>query len=62
MPSQSKPKKAGRPPLPKGDAKAVMLRVRITPGEQKAIEAKAKAEKKTVSQWIRHMLEVSLAG
>jgi predicted HicB family RNase H-like nuclease len=62
MPSHPKLKKAGRPPLPKGNAKAVMLRVRITRDEQRAIEARAKAEEKTVSQWIRHMLEARLAG
>jgi hypothetical protein len=48
-----KPKKIGRPKLPKGNAKGVMLRVRITPDELRAIEAVAKANDKTVSEWIR---------
>lgn len=54
MPNQKpKPRKAGRPPLPKGSAKGVMLRVRITPDEQRAIEKAAKAKNQTVSQWLR---------
>jgi predicted HicB family RNase H-like nuclease len=51
-----KPRKAGRPPLPKGNAKAVMLRVRITPEDRKAIKAKAKTGNQSVSQWIRSTL------
>jgi hypothetical protein len=53
-PNQSKkPSKRGRPPLPKGDAKAIMLRVRITPDELTAIEAAAKESNQTVSEWVR---------
>ena len=59
MPRQPK-KRAGRPPLPKGDAKAVMLRVRITPDEHKAIEAKAKTGNQSVSQWIRNALSAAI--
>jgi predicted HicB family RNase H-like nuclease len=33
-----------------------MLRVRISPAESKSIEAKAKASKQTVSEWIRSTL------
>jgi hypothetical protein len=54
--SQPKKAKAGRPPLPKGDAKAVMLRVRVTAEELKAVEALAKSQNKTVSEWIRGMV------
>ena len=53
---KTKPTKVGRPKLAKGDAKAVMLRVRISPAESKSIEAKAKASKQTVSEWIRSTL------
>ncbi|MGH9715649.1 MAG: plasmid mobilization protein [Candidatus Acidiferrales bacterium] len=56
---QTKPKKAGRPPLPKGHAKGLFLRVRVTPDEMKAIESKAKAAKHTVSEWIRSTLNAS---
>ncbi len=57
-----KPKKVGRPKLAKGDAKAVMLRVRISPSESKAIESKAKASKQTVSEWIRATLFPEVAS
>jgi len=60
MPAQPKPKKPGRPKLAKGDAKAVMLRVRISPAESKTIEAKAKASKLTVSEWIRGTLNAAI--
>ena len=53
-PNQSKkPSKRGRPPLPKGDAKAIMLRVRITPDELMAVETAAKKSNHTVSEWVR---------
>jgi predicted HicB family RNase H-like nuclease len=48
--------------MPKGEAKAVFLRVRITPEERKAIEAKAKTGKQSVSDWIRGMLNAALQG
>ncbi len=59
MPKQ-KPKRAGRPKLPEGNAKGVMLRVRITADEQKAIAAKAKIRQISVSQWIRSTLSAAL--
>jgi predicted HicB family RNase H-like nuclease len=59
MPKQ-KPKKAGRPKLPKGNAKGVMLRVRVTPEDRKAIEAKSKTENQSVSQWIRSTLAAAV--
>jgi predicted HicB family RNase H-like nuclease len=52
-------KKAGRPPLPKGRAKAQFLRARVTPDEMKAIESKAKAAKQSVSEWIRSTLNAT---
>jgi predicted HicB family RNase H-like nuclease len=60
MPKRSKTKKAGRPPLPKGHAKAGTLRVRVTAEELRAIESAAKAKKQTVSEWIRGTIEASL--
>jgi len=59
---KQKPKKIGRPVLPKGDAKAVMLRVRVTPDERKAIEKLAKTTSQTVSQWIRSTLATAIGG
>jgi predicted HicB family RNase H-like nuclease len=55
-----KRRKAGRPPLPKGHAKAGTLRVRVTPDELRAIEASAKTKKQTVSEWIRSTLNTAI--
>ena len=54
MPKQ--PKKAGRPKLPKGDAKAGFLRVRMTATELKTIESAAKSDRKTISEFVRSKL------
>jgi len=56
MPKQTKPKKAGRPPLPKGSAKGEMLRIRVTAEELRTIEAAAKAGRQTRSEFIRGKL------
>jgi predicted HicB family RNase H-like nuclease len=37
-----------------------MLRVRIVPTELRAFEAKAKAMKQTVSEWIRSILNAAV--
>lgn len=60
MSRQPKPKPVGRPKLPKGNAKATMLRVRITPEEAKAVEAAAKAKGQKVSEWIRSTINANL--
>jgi hypothetical protein len=54
-----KPKRVGRPTLPKGNAKDVMLRVRVTVEEQKAMKALAKANSQSVSEWIRSTLRTA---
>ena len=59
MSKQSKPRKAGRPRLPKGDAKIATLRIRVTPEEMRAIESSAKASKQSVSEWIRSTLRAN---
>ena len=50
---QQKPKKMGRPKLPKGDAKGRIVPVRFNANDLKRIESAAKASQKTVSEWIR---------
>jgi predicted HicB family RNase H-like nuclease len=60
MPNRKRIKRAGRPPLPKGHAKAGTLRVRVTPEELRAIESAAKAKKQTVSDWIRSTLNAEV--
>ena len=51
-----KPKKVGRPALPKGNAKAATVRVRSTPNELRSYELAAKASKQSLSEWIRGTL------
>jgi hypothetical protein len=58
--TQLKPRKAGRPPLPEGNAKATMLRVRITPDERIAFESVAQVHNQTVSEWIRSTLNAAI--
>lgn len=52
-----KTKKIGRPKLPKGHAKGVIVPVRVNPDDRKLFEKAVKAsEHKTLSAWIRHTL------
>jgi predicted HicB family RNase H-like nuclease len=48
-----KRKKAGRPKLPKGQAKGRIVPVRFSAEDLKRIAAAAKASKQSVSEWIR---------
>lgn len=57
MPTKRKP---GRPKLPKGQAKATPIQVRLSPDNRKAVERAAKASQQTISDWIRTTLEASL--
>jgi hypothetical protein len=50
---QSKKAKVGRPKMPKGEAKGRIVLVRFTHDDLKAIAKAAKANKQTVSEWIR---------
>jgi len=56
-----KPKKVGRPKLPKGKAKGRIVPVRFNAEDLKAIESAAKASKQTLSEWIRRTLNAALA-
>jgi hypothetical protein len=57
-----KAKKVGRPTLPKGNAKDVMLRVRVTPDDLKAMKATAKTKGQSVSEWSRGTLRAAANG
>jgi hypothetical protein len=57
-----KTRKPGRPKLPKGESKAAFLRVRFAPETLKKIEAAAKENDQTVSQWIRSTLDAAIGG
>jgi len=57
-----KAKKIGRPKLPKGHAKGVIVPVRVNDEDRKLFEKAAKAsEHKTLSGWIRHTLRTEAA-
>jgi predicted HicB family RNase H-like nuclease len=62
VPAPTKPKKVGRPRLPKGEAKGKIVPIRFAPEDLKAITAAAKASDKTVSQWIRSTLDAAIRG
>jgi len=56
MAKETKPKR-GRPPLPKGHAKAKYVPVRLNDADIKAFnKAMKKSEHPTLSAWIRHTL------
>jgi predicted HicB family RNase H-like nuclease len=48
--------KAGRPKMPKGEAKAIVLQSRVQPAEKAAYQKAAKAEGKDLSTWVRDTL------
>jgi hypothetical protein len=61
MPVQKpKPKKVGRPKLAKGEAKAKIVPIRLNAEELKKVTAAAKANKQTVSEWVRGTLYARL--
>lgn len=55
MSRRGKPK-LGRPPLPKGETKATIFSIRLSPEERAAIEAKATADGLKASEWARRIL------
>jgi hypothetical protein len=60
--SKPKPKKPGRPRLPKDEAKVRTVLVRFRIEDAKRIEAAAKACRKTVSEWVRSTLLATIGG
>ena len=56
---KQKPKKMGRPKLPKGEAKARSIQVRLNGEAIKRVNAAAKASGQTVSEWIRRVLNAA---
>jgi hypothetical protein len=55
-----KKRTVGRPKLPKGHAKAIVLQSRVQEAEKKAYERAAKSEGKDVSTWVRETLNAAL--
>lgn len=60
MSQQKKPRKVGRPKMPKGEAKGRIVPVRFTEDDLKAVTARARASKQNVSEWIRSTIHASL--
>jgi len=58
----SKPKKVGRPKLPKGEAKGKLVALRFNGDDLKRVEAAAKANNKSVSEWMRSTLLAAIGG
>jgi hypothetical protein len=59
---QTKPKKIGRPKLPKGEAKGRIVPIRFNTQDLKRIELAAKSSHKTVSEWIRGTITAAMGA
>jgi predicted HicB family RNase H-like nuclease len=57
-----KPKKMGRPKLPKGEAMGKIVAIRFSPEDRKRLESAAKAKKLSVSDWIRQAVDDAFAS
>ena len=54
--------KVGRPKLPKGEAKAIVLQSRVQPNEKAAYQKAAKSQGVDLSTWIRETLNHAING
>ncbi len=55
-----KKQKVGRPKLPKGEAKAIVLQSRVQPNEKAAYQKAAKSEGVDLSTWVRQTLNQAI--
>jgi predicted HicB family RNase H-like nuclease len=55
-----KAKKVGRPKLPKGHAKAIVLQSRVQPNEKAAYQKAAKSHGVDLSTWVRETLNAAI--
>ena len=62
MAQQKRTRKVGRPKLPKGEAMGRIVPVRFTADDLRAMGAKAKTAKQSLSEWIRSMIHAELNG
>jgi predicted HicB family RNase H-like nuclease len=53
---REKKKKVGRPPLAKGEARAIVLQSRVQPAEKAAYQRAAKSAGIDLSTWVRQTL------
>ena len=56
----AKPRKVGRPKLPKGEAKGRIVPVRFNADDLRAIGNAARGSKQTISEWIRSTLDAAI--
>ena len=59
---QPKPKKIGRPKLPKGEAKGHIVPIRFNASDLKRIESAARARQQSVSEWIRGTVAAAMGA
>jgi len=57
---QKRARKVGRPKLPRGEAMGRIVPVRFTAEDLRAMEAKAKAAKLSLSEWIRSTIHAAI--
>ena len=57
---REKKPKVGRPPLPRGEAKGIVLQSRVQESEKAAYQKAAKSEGKDLSTWIRETLNQAI--
>jgi hypothetical protein len=62
MANPQKPRKVGRPKLPKGEAKGKIVPIRFTKAEHDRLSKAAKAGNKGISEWIRCALFADFEG
>jgi len=55
-----KPKKVGRPKLPKGEAKGKIVALRFNVEYGKRVDAAARSQGVSVSEWIRGAIDAAL--
>lgn len=60
MEQQSKKRKVGRPRFPRGTAKSRIVPVRFSSEDLKVMNAQAKANKQSLSEWIRSTLNAAV--
>lgn len=57
---QTKPKRVGRPKLPRGEAKGKIVALRFNPDDLKRVEVAARISNQSVSEWIRGAVNAAL--
>ena len=60
MAQQKRVRKVGRPKLPRGEAMGRIVPVRFTADALRAMEAKAKTAKQSLSEWIRSTIHAAI--